>query len=516
MTKLSLPLVCLLLLAHCKQREAPQQPPGRIRPAAHAGSWYPAEPDALRAAIQQRLAEHPPTQGAAPIVAMIGPHAGLRFSGAVAAAGYGRLRGQGVKRIFLLGPSHRAGFSGIALPAPDLGAYATPLGDLIIDRQAVERLRGRPGFDGPAMAHDQEHSLEMHAIFIAAVAPKASLLPLVVGQVGSHARAVQLAQELVPLLRAGDVVIASSDFTHYGPNYRYVPFHQDVPAGIDRLLQQATSNLVPPSPTGFEQHLIATKDTICGRDPLRILLALLPAGVLAHKAAQDTSGRMVSDYTNSVSYLTALYRHADGWAPAPVLRPKLQQGPEVLKAVDRALALRMARSTVRTFLHNGRVQSDDDLNVPAKGPLRDVYGAFVTLKKKGELRGCIGHIFPTAPLWRAIRDNAISAAVRDPRFPPVQASELPELELEISVLTPPHKIPAPEAFEVGRHGIVLHVGNRRATFLPQVAPEQGWDMPTTLSHLARKAGLAATAWRDARVELSVYEAQVFAEQHREN
>jgi AmmeMemoRadiSam system protein A len=135
----------------------------------------------------------------------------------------------------------------------------------------------------------------------------------------------------------------------------------------------------------------------------------------------------------------------------------------------------------------------------------------VTLKKRGMLRGCIGHIYPVEPLWRSIRDNAIAAAVEDRRFPPVSAEELGDLDLEISILTRPESVAGPEEFEVGRHGVVLQAHGRRAVFLPQVAPEQGWDRATTLSQLARKAGLDLDVWRTPAATLSVFEAQVIAE-----
>jgi AmmeMemoRadiSam system protein B len=164
----------------------------------------------------------------------------------VAAAAYRPLREQKVERVFLLGPSHRAGYPGIALPAPELGAYATPLGELPIDRGAVEALRGRPGFGGPPAAHGREHSLEMHAIFLAAVHPGVRLVPLVVGKLGDAARTRAIASHLRGLLEPGDVVIASSDFTHYGPNYGYQPFRDDVPRRLARADPPAAGAVAGP------------------------------------------------------------------------------------------------------------------------------------------------------------------------------------------------------------------------------------------------------------------------------
>jgi len=511
-------LLCALLFGGlaCERGETPPEP-GRSRPAVHAGSWYPADAGALRTEIEKRLDAQTPPHDANPILALVGPHAGLPFSGSVAAAAYAALAKQPVKRVFLLGPSHYAHFSGIALPAPDVGSYATPLGNLAIDREAVEMLRGQPGFDGPPGAHDQEHSLEMHSIFLAALFPQARLVPLVVGALGGAAEVRSLASHLRPLLRPGDVVIASSDFTHYGPNYGYVPFRDRVPEGLDELLRGAVLPLSHRDLAGFEAHLLETGDTICGRNPLRLLLALLPPDAEAEELAADTSGRITGDFRNSVSYLALAFRGAHGWPPAsPGARGAVfEQGPEVLGPGDQEIALRIARKTLEAYLESGRIPSAAELGVPSAGPLRETLAAFVTLEKRGMLRGCIGTIDPVAPLWRSIRDNAIAAAVADRRFAPVSAEELGDLELEISILTRPESVGSPEDFQVGRHGVVLQAHGRRAVFLPQVAPEQGWDRATTLSYLARKAGLDRDVWRTPAAALSVFEAQVIAESSAE-
>ncbi len=135
-------------------------------------------------------------------------------------------------------------------------------------------------------------------------------------------------------------------------------------------------------------------------------------------------------------------------------------------------------------------------------------GAFVTLTTAGRLRGCIGYIEGIKPLIGAVADNGRSAAIGDPRFAPVTPGELPDIQIEVSALTPMKPVPGPEEIVIGRHGVVLVKGGRRAVFLPQVAPEQGWDRDTTLTHLAIKAGLEPDAWRQG-TEFLVFEADVF-------
>jgi len=149
---------------------------------------------------------------------------------------------------------------------------------------------------------------------------------------------------------------------------------------------------------------------------------------------------------------------------------------------------------------------------PEIDKLRERGGCFVTLNTaSGELRGCIGSIESPEPLGDNLRRNALNAAQRDPRFPPVEPHELPSLSIEVSVLSKPSQIGSAEEFEVGRHGIILELGQYHAVFLPQVAPEQGWNRETTLQYLSRKAGLPPDAWKHPQVRFSVFEAEVFGE-----
>lgn len=150
----------------------------------------------------------------------------------------------------------------------------------------------------------------------------------------------------------------------------------------------------------------------------------------------------------------------------------------------------------------------EELGVPLSARLLRPRGAFVTLHAGGRLRGCIGVIEGRHPLLRAVADNAAAAAIGDPRFPPISPDELSNVVVEISALSPLRAVEDPNAIELGRHGILLGKSGRQAVFLPQVATEQGWDLPTTLAQLCRKAGLPADAWRQG-ASLRVFEAEVF-------
>ena len=138
-------------------------------------------------------------------------------------------------------------------------------------------------------------------------------------------------------------------------------------------------------------------------------------------------------------------------------------------------------------------------------------GVFVSLQKKGELRGCIGTVSPEGDLSRAVPKFALLAALQDPRFPPLTASELPDCQIEISILTPPRPVENPEEIQIGRDGLIIEAPGRRGVLLPQVATEWGFDRETFLGEVSKKAGLPAGAWWQPGARLWTFQAEVFSE-----
>ncbi len=175
--------------------------------------------------------------------------------------------------------------------------------------------------------------------------------------------------------------------------------------------------------------------------------------------------------------------------------------------------LRWVRAAVESA-----VRGDPRMEIPETElteQLRAPHGAFVTLKKQGELRGCIGKMDFEQPLWVNALDAAVASALEDPRFSPVEPQELGEIAVEISILNPPEDVERPEMFDVTRHGIIVEKGWRHALFLPKVAQEQGWDATTTLEMVCEKAGLPTDAWRDPSARLQVFTAFEFGEERSE-
>ena len=143
-------------------------------------------------------------------------------------------------------------------------------------------------------------------------------------------------------------------------------------------------------------------------------------------------------------------------------------------------------------------------------------GAFVTLHKNGQLRGCIGHMVATGPLYLTVRDMAIAAAAQDPRFSPVTLGDMDDIDIEVSALSPMEKIDDPAKIEPGRHGVMVRMGGRSGVYLPQVAIETGWDRDQFMDSLcAHKAGIPADAWRTGECDIYIFTAEVFGEKDNE-
>jgi AmmeMemoRadiSam system protein A len=303
------------------------------------------------------------------------------------------------------------------------------------------------------------------------------------------------------------LVVASTDFTHYGPNYNYMPFSDDLPRNIEKLDMAAYEPIRAKDSAAFRRFCEETGATICGREAVSVLLAMLPPQAETHLLKYDTSGRIVGDYANSVSYLAIAFTGA--WPDRTTTLPETT--PAKLSAEERHRLLHLARATLDFFYVHGRPPALEDLDIELTPTMRRISGAFVTLTRDGHLRGCIGDIYPTRPLYESVMSNALAAAVRDPRFRPVGADEWPKLAVELSALTAPREVASFEDIIIGKHGIVMAKGDRRAVYLPQVAPEQNWTREETLQHLSQKARLPPDAWREG-ARFKVFEAEVFGEE----
>ena len=485
--------------------------------AIFAGSWYSGDPRTLKRELRGWLDAAPPAT-AAPICGVIVPHAGYEWSGHVAAYAMRALEGHTVSRVVVMGPSHRVPIYN-QISVADASLYRTPLGDLRADTDLAKRLRQYPVFTGAGRAQPGEHSVELQLPWIVeTLGTKAPVLTLVCGQLDDHA-VHEAAEALRAELDPNALVVVSTDFTHYGDNFDFVPFRDDVPRQLEKLDLGAFELIGKHDSKGFQRYVAKTGATICGAAPLSVLTAMLSPEQVVQKRMYDQSGRKTQDYTTSVSYLAATVEGQWTAKPAGHAAHRRAPGEEAadeaagieLAPEDRNALLTLARGAIAGYFENHRRHSPRDQGVAMTPGLRREAGVFVTLHKAGELRGCIGEIIPSRAVADAVVDQALNAAFRDPRFEPLQPEEYLQIKIEISVFEAPHEVKSAKDFIPGRHGVLLTHGRNSAVFLPQVATEQGWDRETTLSHLSMKAGLPSDAWKDPETRFAVFEAVVFGE-----
>lgn len=489
-----LPLLLLLPLVGCSDEEK------TVLTSALAGAWYPADAARLRAELDvfAKAATGEKKEG---VRALIVPHAGYRWSGAVAYAAYRHVAGRTFSRVIVMGPSHRTSMQN-EVSVPDVTHVATPLGEVPLDRDFVAALRRHPEFVSNPRAHGSEHSVQIQLPLLQHALGDFRLVPLVVGRLDAAATK-RVADVLLELVDAETLLVVSSDFTHYGERFAYVPFTENVPANLRKLDMGSYERIRDLGADAFAAYVQATGTTVCGRRPIEVLLRMLPEATQVTLCRYDTSGRIGGRWENSVSYLGIAFETI--W---PEREEPAVEATKVLTREEKAALLKLARGTLEHVLAGEELPTPAALGIDLTPMLERQAGAFVTLRRDGKLRGCIGEIRPSRPLWRAVQGTAVGAALRDYRFRSVTAEELPEIDLKISVLTPPKPVAGWKEIELGRHGIVLQKQGRSATFLPQVAPEQGWDLDQTLTQLSLKAGLAADAWYEGATFL-VFEAEVF-------
>ena len=454
-----------------------------LRPAVFAGQFYEADPAKLAALVDGYLnAAAPAALPAGRLVGVIAPHAGYVYSGRTAAAAYALLKGRPIDTVVIVGPSHRDGFEGCSI-WPD-GGFETPLGTARVDAALAKEIAKASGFRFRREAFAEEHSVEVQVPFVQRVLPNAAIVPIVMGfQTRDTIRT--LAMALTKACRDKNaVVVASTDMSHFLP--------RDKAQAVDA----ATSALVRDLKTeSLIRKVEAGENILCGGGPVAALL------MMAEKAGQPRAEVLAR--TDSSAFGGSVVGY---FAAAVLAGAAPDQEDFTLTSEEKADLLKMARTAMTEFLTRGTEIEDRSGREKFRAPR----GAFVTLTKAGELRGCIGYIEPVMPLGQTVIRTAIYAATQDPRFRAVTAAELKDLRFDISVLTTPREIADPRLVKVGTHGLIVERGGSKGVLLPQVPVEQGWDRETFLAEGCLKAGLPADAWRKG-AKLSVFQAIVFHE-----
>jgi AmmeMemoRadiSam system protein B/AmmeMemoRadiSam system protein A len=487
------PLVALLSMAPLQCVRGAGSP--KVRQAGVAGSFYPADPKTLSAMIDDMLAHATPPPITAPILAVVAPHAGYQYSGPVAAYTYAELKGRKFPRVVVIAPSHYEAFDFTSVYDGD--AYATPLGTVQVDKTFARQLvKMSPTMRLSSQGHDPtpagaEHAVEVQLPWLQRVLGQFEVVPIVMGD-QSYESSRALGVALAKLIQGGDtLIVASSDLSHYHP--------YDEAVKIDHKTLNALEEW---DYFSMSRNFQTRTWEACGGAP--IVAAMIAAErmganqakVLKYANSGDTSG----DKSRVVGYSAdVLVKTQDGRNAEP---------PFALSESDKNELLTVAHKSVEEAVGE---KKEFEPGPPNSETLNQDRGAFVTLLESGDLRGCIGYTSATEPLYLTVRDTAAFAALRDPRFRPVLAPELPLLQYEISVLSPLRRVVDVQQIKVGQDGLLMKNGRYEGLLLPQVPVEQKWDRQKFLEETCGKAGMRATCWQDTNTDIFAFTAVVFGE-----
>lgn len=468
-------------------RPGPWALEAKPRTAQVAGQFYPDDPTELRDLITYFLARQPERAFTQKPRLLIVPHAGYEYSGLVAANGYRHLQGHPYDGVVIVAFTHRLPFAGVSVDTRE--AYETPLGLLPVDAEAVAILQTFPGIGHVEEAHEtNEHSLEVQLPFLQVALGRVRIVPILMGTARLE-DAQRLATALAALATLKDYLfLFSTDLSHYHT-------FEEAEARDERTVNA----ILGETPQAAHRLFAQGELEACGVGP--IVTSLLLAAKLGYPK------RQLLYYANSGD-TTGERKSVVGYAAIGMFeRPVPPASGRVSAQAGQALVQAARRSLQRTI---GKRSELPEIPLSPYPELAQTQGVFVTLRKEGRLRGCVGRLQTPDPLASSVPLVALDAALHDGRFAPVTADELPVLHVEVSVLTPPEKIADARDIVPGRDGVILDFQGHSGVFLPQVWDESGWMREEFLRELAsQKAGLPPDAWRQAT--LYTFQAQVFEE-----
>lgn len=473
------------------------------RDPAVAGAFYSKNADKLKENLKDLFREAEKRKITKSVQAIIVPHAGYVYSGIVAASGFNQVDPQATyDNIFVIGSSHRTSFKGASIY--HTGNYITPFGEAEVNTRLGKQLVDENDvLHHYRDAHLFEHSLEVQIPFIQYHFKEASpIIPIVIGSQDVETPQ-KLAEVLLPYFNEKNLFVISSDFSHY-PDYEDAYYVDSLT--LKSILMGDPKEFAYTLGSNDQKNIHNLATSCCGWTSVLTLLNLIEFSEnmeLEHIVYKNSGDVEMGDKKRVVGYhAIAVYK---GDKKTGEVAPASEFN---LTEAEKEDLLKLARKTVEEHVNTRKVSrlSSEDFSDQVHAEC----GAFVTLHKHGNLRGCIGRFTTNQPLYQVVQDMAIAASTEDYRFPPVSTEEVQELEIEISVLTPMQKIESINEIELGKHGIYIKKGFRSGTFLPQVATETGWTLDEYLGHCARdKAGIGWEGWKDA--DIFVYKAYVFSE-----
>ncbi|MEK6587344.1 MAG: AmmeMemoRadiSam system protein B [Chloroflexota bacterium] len=459
-----------------------------IRAPAVAGTWYPGVAEVLAATVDSYLSAVRRVDGVP--LALIVPHAGYHYSGAVAAHGFKQLDRAQIDTAVVIAADHQLPISR-PISVWARGGFQTPLGVLPVDEEIAARLLAHdPNIRFDAPAHDGEHPIEIELPFLARVAPNAKIVPILMGDAGEGSVDLLADALLAVLPDQGAVVIASSDLSHYPEYGEAIRVDRATLAAIELGSPQGLRAAVRRSMSQGVRNLATCA---CGEGPI----------LVAMKVARARGAVTISllDYANSGDVEIEHRSQVVGYAAVMFWSyetPRLTQEHE-------QILLKQARTAVETFVMDEPAPSAPLRMYPSADDgdpeLQRLSAVFVTLRVGGILRGCIGQLRADTPLQQAVQEKAVAAASADPRFPALRADELADLRVEISVLSPLQRVGNPSEIEIGRDGLAVFDQGKKGVLLPKVAIERDWNRTDFLENTCLKAGLQRQDWKG---EAAVY------------
>ncbi len=486
------------------------------REPAVAGQFYPKEKSELVTIVKTFLdSAKPDVSVEGEILGIISPHAGYIFSGSVAGFAYKYLSQYKLTNpiIILIGQSH---YYYLAKPVVyNKSNFKTPLGEVMLEKEFISMLTSKKEqiFDTDPKAHLPEHSLEVQLPFLQCIYKEFTIVPILVSRY-DYVQSQQIAQKIVDVIKSYKnvssrkiVIVCSTDMSHY-PSYENAIEVDNKALKLLQLYdpQRYFSDLIKLEKTKIDNlHCVFCAETAVG---ITMLITKLLGGdtVKILKYANSGDVKQYGDKSRVVGYCAVAFIRKVNNGGKQVMEKK---EPEFkISKENQKILLSLARQAITEYVSSGKVieysTEDEELLTPS--------AVFVTLTKKGQLRGCIGTTFPQYPLYKAVIHSAIAAATEDPRFSPVRLDELKDIKIEISILSPLKRVFSHKEIKEKVHGVVVRRNSRSGLFLPQV-----WEhFPKKEQFLSElcwsKAGLEPNAWQDSKTELYVFTVFAFEEE----
>jgi AmmeMemoRadiSam system protein B/AmmeMemoRadiSam system protein A len=507
-------IILSIFLLYCKESSHPKAEGNdmgkggvqteEIRKPAWAGpaGFYPSDPVKLTKTIADFFNKAQKEEVPGKIVALISPHAGYIYSGQVAAYGYKTLEGLKYQTVVVISPSHAVFFQGASIYNGK--AYQTPLGTIPVDKELalelskIDKRVYLSDVGHTASSPRAEHALEVQLPFLQIVLGEFKLVPIILGPEDNYQTYEALGKALGKVLKDKDaLIVASSDLSHYHPYAEAVELDSVVIKDVNSF-----------NPEALFKDLSSGKCEACGGGPIiATMIAAKELGADRSKVVKyANSGDVTGDKSGVVGYMSAVFYSTGKKSEKEKAQKEKKDNDFGLSQKDKTLLLEIAKETIKCKVKGVKCPEYEITS----DVLKENRGAFVTIKKHGKLRGCIGYIQAIKPLYQTVQEMAEAAALHDNRFPPVTEEELDGLEIEISVLTPLKKITDVNQIQVGKHGILIRKRYYSGLLLPQVATENNWDRSKFLEQTCFKAGIYdKNCWKDKDTEIYIFSAEIF-------